>query len=261
MSRRLVAAVVGVVALTACGNASSSPHLVTLTVLAASSLKTVFPKIGQSFTAAHPGVTFSFSFAGTDALTAQLEQGAPADVFAGASKKYAEELAGNGLLDSSSPFCTNQLVLVVPPSNPSQILSLTDLAKPGIKLVIGSETVPVGSYTRSVLLNLTATYGQGYSDRVLANVVSNEDNVEGVLTKVESGEADAGFVYLTDSKAAGSAVQAITLPAEAQSAATYPIAVVKSSMHAGLAQFFVAFVLGASAQQILKDAGFGPPEG
>jgi molybdate transport system substrate-binding protein len=234
---------------------------VTLTVLAASSLKNVFPKIGDQFTAANPNVGFSFSFAGTDALTAQIEQGAPADVFAGASKKYGDELSSKGLIDAFSPFCTNSLVLVVPPSNPAGIHTLTDLTKPGLKLVIGSETVPVGAYTRMVLTNLDAVYGSGFSDQVLANVVSNEDNVEGVLTKVESGEADAGFVYVTDSKAAGSAVTTITLPSNAQAFATYPIAVVKSSAHAADAQAFVAFVLGATGQGLLADAGFGPPAG
>ena len=103
--------------------------------------------------------------------------------------------------------------------------------------------------------------GAGYSDKVLANVVSNEDNVEGVLTKVESGEADAGFVYVTDSKAAGSAVATIVLPAGAQAVATYPIGVVKSSAHAADAQAFVAFVLGPTGQGLLADAGFGPPAG
>jgi molybdate transport system substrate-binding protein len=262
-SRRLVVGVmlVGLAAIGCSSSAIAGSSHVTLTVLAASSLKNVFPKIGDQFTAAHPNVGFSFSFAGTDALTAQIEQGAPADVFAGSSKKYGDELSSKGLIDAFSPFCTNSLVLVVPPSNPAGIQTLTDLTKPGLKLVIGSETVPVGVYTRTVLTNLNAVYGSAFSDRVLANVVSNEDNVEGVLTKVESGEADAGFVYVTDSKAAGSAVAAIALPAGAQAVATYPIAVVKSSARAADAQAFVAFVLGPTGQGLLGDAGFGPPAG
>ena len=261
-SRRLVVGVilVGLAAVGCNASANSASHM-TLTVLAASSLKNVFPTIGDQFTAAHPDVGVSFSFAGTDALTAQIEQGAPADVFAGASKKYGDELSSKGLIDAFSPFCTNSLVLVVPPSNPAGIQTLTDLTKPGLKLVIGSETVPVGAYTRTVLTNLNAVYGSGFSDQVLANVVSNEDNVEGVLTKVESGEADAGFVYVTDSKAAGSAVATIVLPAGAQAVATYPIGVVKSSAHAADAQAFVAFVLGPTGQGLLADAGFGPPAG
>ena len=260
--RRAVAGVALGLSLVGCSSSASagSAH-VTLTVLAASSLKNVFPKIGDQFTAAHPDVALSFSFAGTDALTAQIEQGAPADVFAGASKKYGDELSSKGLIDAFSPFCTNSLVMVVPPSNPAHVAALTDLTKPGVKLVIGSATVPVGTYTRTVLGNLDAVYGSTYSQHVLANVVSNEDNVEGVLTKVESGEADVGFVYVTDAKAAGSAVTAFGLPPAAQAVATYPIAVVKSSKHAADAQAFVAFVLGATGQGLLADAGFGPPEG
>jgi len=261
--RRLIG--VGLAVGLAAVGCSSSPNngssRVTLTVLAASSLKNVFPMIGDRFTQAHPDVAFSFSFAGTDSLTAQIEQGAPADVFAGASKTYGEELSSKGLIDAFSPLCTNSLVLVVPPSNPAGIQSLTDLTKPGVKLVIGSETVPVGAYTRTVLANLNAVYGQGFSDSVLANVVSNEDNVEGVLTKVESGEADAGFVYVTDSKAAGSAVTTMELPSDAQAIATYQIAVVKSSKHAADAQAFVSFVLGPTGQGLLAAAGFGPPAG
>ncbi len=262
-ARRVVAAalVVGLGAVGCSSSANRSASRVTLAVLAAASLKNVFPTIGERFTAAHPDVGVSFSFAGTDALTAQIEQGAPADVFAGASTKYGDELSSKGLIDAPSPFCTNSLVLVVPPANPAGIQTLTDLAKPGVKLVIGSETVPVGAYTRTVLAKLNAVYGQGFSDQVLANVVSNEDNVEGVLTKVETGEADAGFVYVTDAKAAGSAVTTITLPADAQAVATYPIAVVKASAHAADAQSFVEFVLGSTGQALLAAAGFGPPAG
>ena len=244
-----------------CSSSAKSSSNVTLTVLAASSLKNVFPKIGDQFTATHPNVGVSFSFAGTDGLTAQIEQGAPADVFAGASKKYCDELSSKGLIDAFSRFCTNSLVLVVPPSNPAGIQTLTDLTKPGLKLVIGSETVPVGAYTRTVLTNLNAVYGSGFSDQVLANVVSNEDNVEGVLTKVESGEADAGFVYVTDSKAAGSAITTITLPANAQAVATYPIAVVEVLAPCGRRAGVRRVRPGGDRSGPPRDAGFGPAAG
>ena len=115
--------------------------------------------------------------------------------------------------------------MVLPSSNPAGITSLADLQEPGVKVVVGAETVPAGSYTRTVLTNLDALYGKGYDARVLANVVDNEDAVSGVLQKVQLGEADAGFVYVTDAAAAGGAVMAIPLPDEAQATATYPIAV------------------------------------
>jgi molybdate transport system substrate-binding protein len=230
-----------------------------LTVLAAASLTKVFPKIGAEFAKQHPGTTFHWSFAGTDTLTAQIEQGAPADVFAGASTKYGDQLSGEGLIDTPKPFATNSLVLIVPPDNPANITSPKDLTKPGIKLVVGAETVPVGSYTRTVLANLNAQYGDGYDQKVLANVVDNEDSVTGVLQKVQLGEADAGFVYVTDAAGVGDAVKTIPLPAAAQATATYPIAVVKAGKQQTLANQFVDFVLSPPAQQLLADAQFGPP--
>jgi len=255
-------AVVLFVAASACGGAaadSGSTTSTTLTVFAAASLNRVFPAIADQFNRAHQDVRVRFSFAGTDALVAQIEQGAPADVFAGASAKYGEELSTKGLVEAPRPFATNRLVFVLPPGNPAGIGSLQDLARPGIKLVIGAETVPVGSYTRKVLANLDALYGPTYSRAVLENVVSNEDNVEGVLTKVRLGEADAGFVYVTDSKAVGAAVKTVQLPPEAQAIATYPIAVIRSRPHLRLARLFEEFVLGSTGQRLLENAGFGPP--
>jgi molybdate transport system substrate-binding protein len=240
-------------------SSTSSPSPAKLTVLAAASLTKVFPMIGDDFTKVHPEVTFSFSFGGTDQLAAQIQQGAPADVFAGASTKYGDQLASANQIKPYRVFCTNQLVLITPASNPAGITSLQDLATKPVKLVIGSETVPVGSYTRTVLSNLDAAYGSDYDGKVLANVVSNEDSVTSIVTKVESGEADAGFVYITDSLAAGSQVNTITLPADAQAVAKYPIAVVSASTHASAAQQFVDFLMTSDAQQLLQRAGFGAP--
>jgi molybdate transport system substrate-binding protein len=261
--RSFAAALAVVALLPACGTSGAAQgkgsSSVSLTVLAAASLKSVFPRIGRLFEATRPGVKISFSFGGTDALAAQIEQGAPADVFAGASATFGDQLAAKRLIDPYRLFCTNRLVLVVPPSNPAGVASLQDLTRKGVKLVIGDPSVPVGSYTRTVLHDLDATYGAGFAKRVLANVVSNELDVGGVLTKVESGEADAGFVYVTDAASAGPAVRTIALPDSAQAVAQYPIAVVHTSLHREEAARFVAFVLGAQGQQVLKAAGFGPP--
>jgi molybdate transport system substrate-binding protein len=230
-----------------------------LTVLAAASLNRVFPKIAAEFAKAHPDVRVRFAFAGTDALVVQIEQGSPGDVFAGASSNYGDQLFEEGLVEPPKAFATNRLVLVVPPSNPAGIRSPADLARPGIRLVVGAETVPVGSYTRKVLANLDDLYGPSYSGSALANVVSNEDNVEGVLTKVRLGEADAGFVYVTDARAAGDAVRGVRLPARAQATATYPIAVIRSRPHPAEARQFQGFVLSGVSQRALAEAGFGPP--
>ncbi len=241
------------------GSPSPTTSSTRLTVLGAASLSEVFPKIGDAFTAANPGVTIRFEFAGTDSLAAQIEQGAPADVFAAASTKYGDQLSGEGLIATPVPFATNAFVVIVPADNPANITSPQDLAKPGVKVVIGAETVPIGAYTRAVLTNLDAVYGTGYSDAVLANVVSNEDSVTTIASKVKLSEADAAFVYVTDAKAAGSQISSVALPAEAQAVATYPIATVDASEDQPVAQRFVDFVLAPQAQSMLADAGFGPP--
>ena len=260
----LLALAVGLAA-AGCGSSGSgsgaSPSSVKLTVFAAASLNKVFPQIAAQFQKTHPGVTFSFNFAGTDTLTTQIEQGAPADVFAGASTKYATELAGKGLIDAPRTFATNRLVVIVPASDPAHIHSLRDLTKRGIKLVIGDATVPIGSYTRKVLGNLEAAYGPGYSGKVLNNVASEALDVTSILTAVSTGNADAGFVYVTDARSAGGKVTTIGLPAAAQAVASYPVAAVKASKNAAVAAQFTAFVLGPQAQALLAGAGFGPPPG
>jgi molybdate transport system substrate-binding protein len=259
----LPAALVMAVGLAACSDSSASPPAsppsTKLIVLAAASLTKVFPQIGALFTKDHPGVAFTYSFAGTDQLAAQIQQGAPADVFAGASTKYGDQLADGGQIKPYTVFCTNQLVLITPASNPAGITSPQDLATKPVKLVIGSETVPVGAYTRTVLSNLDSVYGSGYSATVLAKVVSNEDSVSSIVTKVESGEADAGFVYITDSLAAGPQVNTISLPADAQAVAKYPAAVVSASAQGATAQAFVDFLLTSPAQELFRKAGFGAP--
>lgn len=263
MSRLWLSALVTLLlAVSACGSSTGEAtqgNGVTLTVLAAASLNQAFPRIGGAFTRKNPSVAVRFSFGGTDSLATQIAQGAPADVFAGASTRHGDQLAEEGLIEAHRTICTNRLVLVLPRSNPAGIGSLEELTRPGVKLVIGAESVPAGTYARLVLANLDAIYGDGYSTNVLANVVSNEENVEAVLTKVRLGEADAGFVYVTDARAAGSAIRAIELPAEAQAVASYPVAVVKASAHTSEAQRFIDFVLGPDGQRLLREAGFGPP--
>jgi molybdate transport system substrate-binding protein len=253
-----LAACVVLAAVSCSTSGAGGPQTQRLTVSAAASLSHVFPQIGAAFEDESGGVDVQFSFAGTDAIVAQIEQGAPIDVFAGASASYGEGLASEGLIDAPIAFCTNTLVLVLPANNPAVIASFQDLAGAGVKIVIGAQTVPIGSYTRKVLAALDATYGPDYSSRVLANVVSNEDNVQGVITKVQLGEADAGVVYVTDAKSAGSAVKTIDLPSQAQATAVYPIAVVRASRIASIAQQFVSFVIGPRGRQLLRAAGFGP---
>jgi molybdate transport system substrate-binding protein len=212
-----------------------------LTVFAAASLTEVFQELA-------PEVTFNF--AGSDELATQIREGARADVYAAASPRYPGELAAEGLLVDPQIFATNRLVVVVPADNPAGIESVDDLAGEGVSIVIGAEGVPVGDYTRSVLETMGA-------EDVLENVVSNEQDVKGVLGKVVSGDADAGFVYYTDSIAAGDDVEAIELPA--QPLVEYPIGIVTDSERHEAAEAFIQLVLSEEGRQALEDAGFGVP--
>jgi molybdate transport system substrate-binding protein len=213
------------------------------TVFAAASLTEVFPEIDPAAT---------YNFAGSDDLATQIREGAPADVFAAASPKYPDRLYEDGLLDNPDVFATNKLVLIVPKGNPAGIRSVDDLRNPDVKLVIGAEGVPIGDYTRTVLENMGAT-------EVLDQVVSEEDDVKGVVGKVSLGEADAGFVYVTDAKPVEGKVTPIELPAEAQAEVKYEIAVVKDGPHHDAAHEFVEQILSEDGQAKLEAAGFGPP--
>jgi molybdate transport system substrate-binding protein len=215
-----------------------------ITVFGAASLTEVFEVIA-------PDVTFNF--AGSDELATQIREGAPADVYAAASPRYPDDLFEEGLIGEPQIFATNRLVLIVPADNRAGIESVEDLmADDGVKLVVGAEGVPIGDYTRTVLESM------GMRD-VLENVVSNEEDVKGVVGKITSGAADAGFVYVTDATAAGDDVEAIELPEDAQAVVEYPIAVVADSENAEAAQEFVDLVLGEDGQEALAEAGFGPP--
>jgi molybdate transport system substrate-binding protein len=213
------------------------------TVFAAASLTEVFEELDPDAT---------YSFAGSDDLATQIREGAPADVYAAASPRYPDELFEEGLVEEPIVFATNKLVLVVPSGNPAGIESVEDLGADGIRLVVGAEGVPIGDYTRTVLENMGQT-------AVLDSVVSNEEDVKGVLAKVVSGDADAGFVYATDAKAAGDDVEVIELPESAQATVLYPIAIVKDAQDPDAARVFVDLVLSEEGKQTLKEAGFGLP--
>jgi molybdate transport system substrate-binding protein len=215
-----------------------------LTVFAAASLTQVFPKLDRS-----P----RYSFAGSDQLALELQQGAPADVYAAASPKFPELLYREGFLRKPVVFATNKLVVIVPRSNPAHIKSVYDLRRGGVRIVIGDKSVPIGAYTRQVLDKL------GIGEEVLRNVVSEETDVKGILAKVALGEADAGFVYVTDARTAAAQLRNVALPAWAQPPVRYEIAVVKASSHRAAARAFVARVLSARGRALLKHAGFGLP--
>jgi len=214
------------------------------TVFAAASLTDVFPKIDPS-----P----RYSFAGSDQLAMQIRQGAPADVYAAASPKHPQLLYHDGLVTRPVTFAKNRLVVIVPKSNPARIASIYDLRRSGVKVVIGDRGVPVGAYTRQLLDAL------GITDAVMRNVVSEETDVKGIVTKVALGEADAGFVYVTDARAVASQVQRIQLPGWAQPSIRYQIAIVNSTPRKVEARAFIRKVTSKRGRLLLKRAGFRLP--
>lgn len=232
---------------------------VTLNVFAAASLTDAFTEIGENFQTANPNVTVTFNFAGSQALRTQLEEGAPADIFASANKTQMDAVIAASLITEGTQqnFLTNKLVVILPADNPAGLSKLEDLANPGIKLVLAAEEVPVGNFARQALDLMNDSFGTDFKDKVLANVVSNEDNVKQVVTKVQLGEVDAGIVYTSDAVAAPE-LQTIEIPSELNVVAKYPIAPVLNSEHADVVQAFIDYVLSDEGQAILEKWGFSP---
>jgi molybdate transport system substrate-binding protein len=233
----------------------------TLNIFAAASLTDAFTEIGQNFEAANPGVTVTFNFAGSQALRTQIEEGAPADVFASASGKEMDTAVAGKFVADGTPkvFLNNKLVLILPADNPAAVTKLQDLAKPGLKLVLAAEEVPVGNYARQSLDLMNGSFGADFKDKVLANVVSNEDNVKQVVSKVQLGEADAGIVYTSDAVAAPE-LKTVEIPTELNVIAKYPIAPLVKSANADLAASFVEYVFSAEGQAVLAKWGFAPAQ-
>lgn len=214
-----------------------------LNVFGAASLSEVLPRFDRS-----P----RYQFAGSDQLAFQIREGAPADVFLAASPKYPQELYARRVCSRPVTFATNTLVLVVPRANPARIRSVYDLRRHGIRLVVGAKGVPIGDYTRRLLARLELT-------PVLSNVVSEEDDVKLVVAKVALGEADAGFVYRTDARAAGNRVLRIGLPRAAEPTVEYQGCVPTASARKTESRAYLRRLLGARGRAALREAGFGLP--
>jgi molybdate transport system substrate-binding protein len=253
--RGRVFVLVVVVLLAACGGsgstATTSPSSTSLSgyinVFAAASLTASFNAVGIAFHKANPGVGVNFNYAGTPTLVTQIEQGAPADVFASADTTNMDKLTADGFASGSSQvFARNQLEIVVAPGNPKGITGLADLAKPGVIYVTEGPTVPAGKYSLQAL----ATAGVKVTPKSL------ETSVTAVISKIELGEADAGIVYTTDIQAAGSMVQGVPIPAANNVIATYPIVAVKGTKYQDIDNAFIAYVLSATGQSMLATFGF-----
>jgi molybdate transport system substrate-binding protein len=247
LRRSLLAVLGAALLLTACAASPSGAGRSELVVFAASSLNPSFATLGTEFEAAHPGVTVKFSFDGSAALVDQLEAGAPAAVFASADRATMDKATAAGLIgDAPAQFTTNVLTLITPPGNPAGITGL-DASLEGRKLVVCADGVPCGTATRKLATALGITL----------KPVSEETKVTDVRTKVESGQADAGIVYVTDARASGDKVETLPITGADKAPNAYLIGRVLASEQATLAAEFVALVTGERGQQVLKAAGFG----
>ncbi len=234
-----------------------------LNVFAAASLTEPFSEIGKVFEANHPVVTAVFNFGGSQQLAQQINEGAPGDVFASANKTQMDAVveAGGIVNGTEHIFASNRLVVIYPQNNPAGLKELKDLASPGLKLVLAAEEVPVGKYSLEFLDKATAdpAFGTTFKDGVLGNVVSYENNVKVVLTKVALGEADAGIVYISDISAEdASKVGRLDIPDALNVIASYLIAPVRASENPDLVQAFIDLVLSQEGQDILAKYNFIP---
>jgi molybdate transport system substrate-binding protein len=240
----------------------AGPGSGTVTVFAAASLTDSFRELGRIFEQEHPGTSVRFSFAGSQQLALQMEQGAPADVFASADQRWMDEVKDKGLVEGPTPvFVRNRLVVIVPRTNPARISKLEDLVRHDTKLVLAADQVPVGKYSREVLKQLAAgpNFPPDYDRRVLANVVSQEENVKSVVSKVQLGEADAGIVYRSDvTPAVERYISELQIPPASNVTAEYPIAVVKAARNAEGGRRFVELVRSPAGQRILESHRFIP---
>ncbi len=255
------------VMLSACSPAPSPtpPVRQDVLVLAAASLSEAFRQIGQEFEAQNPAAHMVFNFAGSQQLAQQLAQGAPADVFASANDSQMQVAIDAGRVAKGAPrtFVTNRLTVIASTQAATPLASPSDLARPGLKVVLAASDVPAGQYALGFLdrASTPEAYGTDYRDAVLKNVVSYEENVRSVLAKVALGEADVGIVYVTD--VAGENADKVTrlaIPDDLNVIAQYPIAAVSDSRQPQMAKAFVDWVLSARGQAVLAKYGFGAPQ-
>ena len=233
-----------------CGSDDKASDSMPVTVFAAASLTAAYTEIGDAFMTEHPDSKVTFNFAASSDLVVQINEGAPADVFASADQANMSKLTdAGGAAGAPHVFASNSLQIIVEPGNPKGITSVADLAKSDVLYVTCAPEVPIGKYAAQVLTSAGVT----------ATPASLEENVKGIVTKVTLGEADAGIVYKTDVIAAGDKAQGVDIPADINVAATYPVVATKHAPNATGARAFVDFVVGEQGQKILASYGFAAP--
>jgi molybdate transport system substrate-binding protein len=243
------------------GASASGPAQVDLTIYGAASLQGVLAKVKAAYEAAVPGMTLTISTDSSAALETKIELGAPADVFLSADTTNPKKLVDKGLAAGDAvAFANNQLVVIVPASNPAVIASPADLAKPGIKVIAAGDSVPITKYATQLIANLAREpgYPANFVAAYTANIASREDNVKAAVAKVELGEGDAAIVYVTDARAS-TKVTTVGVPDSANVPATYAGVVVKGSANSAAAKAFLAWLAGPDSQAIFRGFGFLPP--
>lgn len=253
--------------LTVAGGCATQPGIAvpeTLTVSAASSLTEAFSEIGGLYESANPQVKVTFNFAGSQELAQQIIQGAEVDVFASANQKQMDVVLAELKLaqQAAEVFATNRLVVIYPVRNTAGLASLADLARPGLKLVLAGPEAPVGQYSLDFLglADASGIFPPGYQQTVLDNIVSYEQNVRAVLTKIALDEADAGIVFTTDVGTAKDQIGILDIPDELNIIARYPILALPGGLQSARGQAFVDFVISPTGQQVLEKYGFSPVE-
>lgn len=231
------------------GARSSAAVSGTVTVFAAASLQEAFARLGKQFQNAHPGTTVKLSFGASSDLAAQINQGAPADVFASASPKNMTQVVDAGGASTSTNFVKNVMEVAVPPSNPGHVSSVADLARQGVKVALCQPQVPCGAVAAEVFKNA----------KITVKPVTLEADVKSTLSKVELNEVDAGMVYVTDVRAAGNKVKGVVIPDNLNASTEYPIAALTKAPNPAGARAFVAYVLSPAGQSVLSADGFEKP--
>ncbi len=234
--------------------ASSSPQAASsvkgsITVFAAASLQGAFTTLGKQFMAAHPGTTVKFSFGPSSGLADQIKSGSPADVFASASPQNMDTVVSAGDVSTPVTFAKNKMEVAVPPGNPAHVTSVDNLSKSSVKTALCQPQVPCGFTAKKVFSNA----------RISVKPVTLQPDVKSVLTQVELNNVDAGMVYVTDVKAAGSKVKGIAIPGDDNASTAYPIATVKKSDNMPTAKAFASYVASPSGQKVLMADGFEKP--
>jgi molybdate transport system substrate-binding protein len=249
-------AALAAVAVAGCGSSGSgssgsgsSSSTGTITVFAAASLMGTFTQLGKQFDSAHKGDTVKFSFGPSSGLATEINSGAPADVFASAAPANMQQVVSAGNASHPQDFAKNKAEVAVPPNNPGKVTSVKDLAKSSVKVALCQPQVPCGVVAAQVFKNVG----------IKVKPVTQQPDVKSVLTQVETGNVDAGMVYVTDVMAAGSKVTGVTIPASDNATTLYPIATISSSNYKSIAQAFVSYVLSPTGQHVLAAAGFEKP--